>query len=166
MNTTQPTPEQAAEAATLQTHQAQVAVPEPDRNYNQKAGAEARRNLRGGVPEHIPDAETPADPAPIKRRKVMPALPPVSPLSVEQLTAHTAKLVRTERERQGIPMVQFAEYIGINKETLRRIEKGENMPRLDVARRMAIALGLPPEEMLGIEPAHSAAETWPENPPG
>ncbi len=52
------------------------------------------------------------------------------------------------RQEKKLDFAELAEKIGIHSTQLRRYEKGESQPTLDVLRKMAVALNVPGDELL------------------
>lgn len=52
------------------------------------------------------------------------------------------------RQEKKLDFAELAEKIGIHATQLRRYEKGESQPTLDVLRKMAVALNVPGDELL------------------
>ena len=69
---------------------------------------------------------------------------------------HVAANIRNARKRAGLGMLEFARTIEVNKETLRRIEAGINLPRFDVAQRIVNAGVATAREVLGLDPVPAA----------
>lgn len=60
------------------------------------------------------------------------------------------KNLRIIRTAKGLSQVELAEAVGIKQATVSRIEKGVNNPSLDVAERIAQALGVNVVELFGL----------------
>lgn len=54
------------------------------------------------------------------------------------------------RKAKGLSQTELAEAVGIKQATVSRIEKGVNNPSLDVAERIALALGVNVVELFGL----------------
>jgi len=67
--------------------------------------------------------------------------PPLHPALQRQLSALGARL-RLARERRKLPSELFAERVGISRETLRRLEKGEATIAMGTFLRALRVLGL------------------------
>ena len=60
------------------------------------------------------------------------------------------KNLTTIRKAKGLSQTELAEAVGIKQATVSRIEKGVNNPSLDVAERIAVALGVNVVELFGL----------------
>ena len=76
------------------------------------------------------------------------SLPAQVPLS-EGLAAR----VRSARKAARMTQATLAEACGLERTSVTNLEAGRQMPRLDVLYRMADALKMAPEELLGCTPA-------------
>lgn len=54
------------------------------------------------------------------------------------------------RKAKGLSQTELAEAVGIKQATVSRIEKGVNNPSLDVAEKIAVALGVNVVELFGL----------------
>ena len=64
--------------------------------------------------------------------------------------------LRSVRERLFVTQEELAERTGMSRATISRIESGQQRPRISSVRRLATALGVPPEELIDWE--HDEAE--------
>lgn len=71
-----------------------------------------------------------------------------APLSDQQIRDRVSTLVRDSRTKAKRGVREVARAVGIDKETLRRIETGISIPTLAVARRLCVELNLDPAEVL------------------
>ena len=81
------------------------------------------------------------------------------------------KLTRLKdvRQRKALTQAQLAERAGVNRVTIARIEGGKDEPFPTTVRKVADALGVEPEELLGVEaeapvnpaPSHARAAIVP-----
>lgn len=55
--------------------------------------------------------------------------------------------VKEHRERLGLTQAQLAHEAGVTEKTVRDIEKGSAVPRLDTARRLARSLGVSVDDL-------------------
>ena len=56
--------------------------------------------------------------------------------------------IKEHRNRTGLSQDQLAIESGLNLRTIQRIEKGETVPRGHSLRRLAVALGTSPDELI------------------
>lgn len=79
-----------------------------------------------------------------------------APSEASQICANLARLLRQERERQGISLNALAEQAGISRQTVSFIESEERNPTLLTLLKITQALGLPLERLIasarGIKP--------------
>lgn len=87
-----------------------------------------------------------AEPNPTEARQSAP------PLRVT-LSAELAARVRSARNEARLTQAQLAEACGLERTSVTMLEKGRTLPPLDVLYRMAAALKMEPEELLGCTPA-------------
>lgn len=59
---------------------------------------------------------------------------------------------RTARESLGLTQAQVAKTAGISAQVYGRLERGGMMPSVPTLRRIAVALGMEPGELLGMSP--------------
>lgn len=69
------------------------------------------------------------------------------------LSAGLAARVRSARTDARMTQAQLAEACGLERTSVTMLEKGRSLPPLDVLYRMAAALKMEPEELLGCTPA-------------
>jgi len=62
------------------------------------------------------------------------------------------KAARAARDRLGLTQAQVAEKASLSAQVYGRIERGAMMPAVPTLRRLAVALGTSPGELLGITP--------------
>lgn len=65
-----------------------------------------------------------------------------------QICANLARLLRSERERQGISLNSLAEQAGISRQTVSFIESQERNPTILTLLRITQVLGLPLEDLI------------------
>lgn len=70
-----------------------------------------------------------------------------------RLSAGLAARVRSARKAAHMTQAALAEACGLERTSVTNLEAGRQMPRLDVLYRMAAALKMEPEELLGCTPA-------------
>lgn len=58
--------------------------------------------------------------------------------------------VRLERKRLGLSQRQLAKLAGMYHPNLRRLERGDHTPKLDVIARVARAMGKRPTELVAV----------------
>lgn len=63
-------------------------------------------------------------------------------------TTELSNRIKQHRNRTGLSQDQLATESGLNLRTIQRIENGETVPRGDSLRRLAIALGTSPDELI------------------
>jgi transcriptional regulator with XRE-family HTH domain len=61
--------------------------------------------------------------------------------SVTKLSVHFGKIVRRRREKTNLSQMQLAERAGVHYNYISQIERGQKNPSLDIAARIAGALG-------------------------
>jgi transcriptional regulator with XRE-family HTH domain len=66
----------------------------------------------------------------------------------EKICANVARILREEREKQGLSLNAFAAKAGLSRQTVAFIEQGERNPTLDTLLRMAEALEITLEGVL------------------
>lgn len=71
--------------------------------------------------------------------------------STAELLQRVGPTIKDARQAAGWGILAFAVHVGVNKETMRRIETGKNLPRLDVAHRICKALDLDPAALLATD---------------
>lgn len=71
-----------------------------------------------------------------------------APRPDQTIRDRVSRLVRDSRTKAGRGVRELARAVGIDKETLRRIETGISIPTLAVARRLCVELKLDPAAML------------------
>lgn len=59
-----------------------------------------------------------------------------------------SKRIKEYRNKTGLSQNQLADESGLNLRTIQRVENGETVPRGDSLRRLAIALGTSPDELI------------------
>ena len=59
--------------------------------------------------------------------------------------------VRNVRERLFVTQEELAERTGMSRATISRIESGQQRPRISTVRKLAAALGVPPETLIDWE---------------
>jgi transcriptional regulator with XRE-family HTH domain len=59
--------------------------------------------------------------------------------------------LRSVRERLFVTQEELAERTAMSRATISRIESGRQRPRISSVRRLAAALGVPPEELIDWE---------------
>ncbi len=69
------------------------------------------------------------------------------------LSAELAARVRSARTDARMTQATLAEACGLERTSVTMLEKGRSLPPLDVLYRMAAALKMEPEELLGCTPA-------------
>ncbi len=69
------------------------------------------------------------------------------------LSAKLAATVRSARNEARMTQAQLADACGLERTSVTMLEKGRTLPPLDVLYRMAAALKMEPEELLGCTPA-------------
>ena len=74
-------------------------------------------------------------------------------LKRQAVSAAVARLLREERERQGLSMSIVAERAGISQQMVSYVEREQRKPTLDTLLRMAQALGI--ELPVLLERAHT-----------
>ena len=67
---------------------------------------------------------------------------------VEKLCAGIIRLLREERERQGLSMLRVAQRAGLSQQMVSYVERGIRRPTLDTVLRIAAALNLNLEEVV------------------
>lgn len=65
-----------------------------------------------------------------------------------QICANLARLLRSERERQGISLNSLAEQAGISRQTVSFIESQERNPTIMTLLRITQVLGMPLEDLI------------------
>ena len=73
------------------------------------------------------------------------------------MTPELAAHVASARAASGLTQEQLAELIGVSRQTIGAIEKGEYSPSTVLALRLAVALDRPVERLFAL-PEHTAAE--------
>jgi transcriptional regulator with XRE-family HTH domain len=69
----------------------------------------------------------------------------------KQLTAistQVCRILREQREKQGLSMTALAERAGLTQQAVSYIERGMRTPNLDTLLRIADALGLEPDQLI------------------
>jgi transcriptional regulator with XRE-family HTH domain len=61
--------------------------------------------------------------------------------------------LRAVREAAGLTQEQLATRSGVTQETISRLERGSHTPQARTLQRLADALGIPPNQILTVEPA-------------
>ena len=61
---------------------------------------------------------------------------------VEKLCAEIVRLLREERERQGVSMLRVAQRAGLSQQMVSYVERGIRRPTLDTILRISAALNL------------------------
>jgi transcriptional regulator with XRE-family HTH domain len=56
--------------------------------------------------------------------------------------------LRSVRERQFVTQEELAQRTGMSRATISRIEGGQQRPRISTVRKLAAALGVPPETLI------------------
>src|SRR3954454_16595737 len=64
--------------------------------------------------------------------------------------AHFGEIIRRLRQEAGMSQAGLAGAAGIHQRQINRYESGEQQPALDVARRLARALGVTLDELAGV----------------
>lgn len=64
------------------------------------------------------------------------------------MCAQVARLLREERERQGLSLSALSQRAGLSRQMVSYVEKEERSPTLDTLLRLTEALGLPLERLL------------------
>jgi len=59
-----------------------------------------------------------------------------------------SKRIKEHRNKTGLSQDQLADESGLNLRTIQRIENGETVPRGDSLRRLSVALGTSPDELI------------------
>lgn len=78
-------------------------------------------------------------------------------MSTKSLAATFAREIRTARHALGMTQAELAERIGIAVEAYGRLERGGVLPRADTLVRLAGALGVSTDTLLGLSSAGAAA---------
>ena len=60
--------------------------------------------------------------------------------------------IRAERARRRLTQAQLADLAGIGKDAVYQYERGARAPDVRVLYRLAIALGVTPDELMGFSP--------------
>jgi transcriptional regulator with XRE-family HTH domain len=68
---------------------------------------------------------------------------------VEAVCAEVARLLRAERQRRGLSMTALAERSGVSQPMISLLESGGRKPSLETLLRLSLALGVPPDQLLG-----------------
>ena len=59
--------------------------------------------------------------------------------------------LKNYRQFRGLSREELAKKVGISSETLARYEREEREPNATVMKKLAVALGVTPNDLLGIE---------------
>lgn len=62
--------------------------------------------------------------------------------------------LREVRKHKGVTQVELAEKTGLLQQTISKYENGENLPLIDIAAKIADALGVTLDELVIIREAH------------
>lgn len=81
-----------------------------------------------------------------------------APIESEEIVENYAKIVRSKREKMGLPLAVVAERIREKESYLEKIEKGALLPSLSVARKLEHELGVKLVETTKEEVAPTAAK--------
>jgi transcriptional regulator with XRE-family HTH domain len=66
----------------------------------------------------------------------------------QAMCAEVARLLRVERQRQGLSLGGLAEKAGLSRQMISYVEQGERNPTLDTLLRVAAALGIELDEVI------------------
>jgi transcriptional regulator with XRE-family HTH domain len=70
----------------------------------------------------------------------------------ETIQKSLGRLARVARDRKGLTQLEVAELLGISSNLYGSIERGMMMPALMTLRRLAVALDLSADQLLGLSP--------------
>lgn len=71
--------------------------------------------------------------------------------------------LRQARQRSGLSLSQLADLTGLRRETIGRLEHGQEAPQPYALRRLAATLGTSAEELLGpVAPVHPPVRPTPQ----
>jgi transcriptional regulator with XRE-family HTH domain len=72
----------------------------------------------------------------------------ISQKALDAVCANTARILREERERQGVSMTVVAEQAGLSQQMVSYVERGLRKPNIDTLLRIAWALKIDPADVL------------------
>jgi transcriptional regulator with XRE-family HTH domain len=67
----------------------------------------------------------------------------------ENISSEVARLLKEEREKQGISLNSLAQKAGVNRQSVAFIEQGLRNPTLNTLFRLTLALEVEPEDIIG-----------------
>lgn len=76
----------------------------------------------------------------------------MSPPTQRSLAATFARQLRSARRARNLTQAEVAERVGIAVEVFGRLERGRALPRADTLARLASALGVSTDSLLGLAP--------------
>lgn len=82
-------------------------------------------------------------------------MPRLSARVERPLAMNLGSMAQSARRRAGLTQAEVARRVGVQLEVYGRIERGEVFPSVPTLRRICVALGIPSDELLGLEARES-----------
>ncbi|AGC45580.1 DNA-binding protein [Myxococcus stipitatus DSM 14675] len=73
----------------------------------------------------------------------------------EELAITIGSRARAAREKLGLTRAEVAERVGLDEPVYGRLERGKMLPKAVILHRLSEALGLSPQDLMGLAPGES-----------